>query len=574
MKFNRTACIALALGILLCCGTMPVQGQPKLPNPFGGKPKPPKEGEPIPADKNSEEFYLDMKDFAEGLYNKQIGTGDNRIESDFKHNVDTRYEALKRSDADRAYHVNSSAHSEVKYVIEDRFRVFSGLYDNLLVQDLLNRTGQSIIPATSGHLYAFKLIADPVPSAVTLSTGTIYVSTGLVALLSNKAQLAYVLAHEAAHVYHNDYKTEIMLDLAYEEYAKERGANKEEVAKKLSTLLGIGGMAFGGLAGGGKGAGIGLAVGAVAGAIVAQAAERAPVAVKDWNRIQEDEADKAAFEWVRNAKLDVQEIPKVYQALKDAGDRDDRVTLGFLGRSNRVRERAKRIEELITLEKGKAEFAKGAIVTDPDFDILLAEVKRDNGILAFQYDMLDLAKDNLEKAVAIKTSDPSALYFYAKILKETAKNDDERAKANEYFRRAAANDHRKLNFGAELHRAVAMLTPDATVAEKKEAVSLLRQYVEDYFLTSVQDRQAQSYPPHLETIYDYMSRLGEFDYVLDGKKVLQQREQAQKLVQTSGPGVDVNAPPAPPATTGQTPPKTPAPKPAAAKPVAKPVSNN
>src|SRR6266481_1821533 len=493
------------------------------------------------ADQNSEELYLDMKDFAEGLYNKQVVTGDSRQDSDFKRRVDTEYEAKRRRDADRAYAVNLSAHSEVKHVIEDRFRVFSGLYDNLLVHDLLNRIGQSVVPKTGGRLYTFKLKADPIPSAETLSTGTIYVTTGLVSLLNTKAELAYVLAHEAAHVYHNDYRTEIMLDLAAEEYAKERGANQETVQKKLAVLFGLGGAVTGGILGRSGGAvALGGIAGAAAGTLLGNLGERSvgPV-VKDWNRIQEDEADRTAFEWVLNANLDVQQIPKVYAALKDAGDRDDRVTLGFLGRSNRVRERAKKIDEMLTLEKGKEDFSKRTLITsDPDFDILMAEVKRDNGILAFQYDMLEVARDNLEKAVAIKKTDPTALYFYARILQETGKTDEERSKANTYFRLAAENDHRNLNYGSALHRAVALLTPDATGAEKQQAVSLMKQYVENYYLVTTQDKQTESYPPHLETIYDYMSRLGEFQYVLDGKKVAEQHALAQKLA-ASGNNVEL-----------------------------------
>ena len=38
----------------------------------------------------------------------------------------------------------------------------------------------------------------------------------------------------------------------------------------------------------------------------------------------------------------------------------------------------------------------------------------------------------------------------------------------------------------------------------------------------------------MATIYDFMGRLGEFDYVLDGKKVLAQQEQAQKLQEAAG----------------------------------------
>jgi hypothetical protein len=231
-----------------------------------------------------------------------------------------------------------------------------------------------------------------------------------------------------------------------------------------------------------------------------------------------------------------------------------------LGRSNRVRERAKKVDDLIALEKAKPDFANRVFqASDPDFDILMAEVKRDNGVLAFEYDMLDLAKDNLAKAVAVKTTDPTALYFYAKILKETARTDEDRATADKYFRLAAANDSRNLNYGAQLHRAVALLKPDATNAEKREAVGLLKSYLEDYYLSSVQDTQHTSYPPHLETIYDYMSRLGEFQYVLDGKKVASQQEQAQRLVGSAGNSVDLK-------TDASGPPSVKAPVPTPPKP--------
>ncbi len=558
---------AVLAGAFFLFSAAPLAAQGKILG-IGKKPPPPSESV---VDKSGEDFYLDMKDFAEGLYNKQVGTGENRQDSDFKKKVDSEYEAMKRKDAERAYEVNLSAHSEVKRVMEDRFRVFSGLYDNLLVQDLLNRTGQSIIPATSDRLYTFKLKADPIPGAETLSTGTIYVTTGLISLLNTKAELAYVLAHEAAHVFHNDFRTEIMLNLAAEEYAKERGANQEAVMNKLSIIFGHG-SATAGLAGGvgfGRPGGGSLSLGGILAALVTgpvQDLNQNQPVVKDWNLVQEDEADKTAFEWISRATLDVQQIPKVYQALKDAGDRDQRVTLAFLGRSNRVRERAKKIDDLIAVEKGKPDFANRVFqASDPDFDILMAEVKRDNGVLAFEYDMLDLAKDNLAKAVAIKTTDPTALYFYAKILKETARTDQDRATADKYFRLAADNDSRNVNYGAQLHRAVALLKPDANAAEKREAVGLLKSYLEDYYLSSVQDSQHAAYPPHLETIYDYMSRLGEFQYVLDGKKIAAQQEQAQKLAGSAGNAVDLKTDAAGPASVKAPVPTQAPPKPAPAK---------
>jgi len=479
--------------------------------------------------KSAEQFYLEMKDFAEGLYNKPQGEGANQQDSDFKKRVDSEFENLKRANAQRAYEVNLSAHSEVKYVMEDRFRVYSGLYDNLLVQDLLNRTGQSIIPKTNDHLYAFKLVADPVPSAETLSTGTIYVTTGLVALLDNKAELAYVLAHEAAHVYRGHFKTEIMINLAAQEYAERNNANLATIQKRIAIVSAIGGAVLGGGLGHSvsstvAGGVAGTAAGLVAGAVVAAAQQ--PRMFTDWNRVQEDEADELALKWVIAANQSVDEIPKVYQALKDAGDRDDRVTLGFLGRSNRVRERAERIQKLIEEAKKKGNLPPNSLTSDPDFDILLAEVKRDNGILAYLHDMLDTARDNLAKAVSIQSKDPTALYFYAKVLQETAKTDDDRKTALQYYRLAAENDHRHENYGANLHKAVALLRPDATGAEKQMAVDLLKKYLAEYYLSSLEAREAKNdFPPHLETVYDYLSRLGEYNWVVNGEDILKHRAQ-------------------------------------------------
>ena len=47
-----------------------------------------------------------------------------------------------------------------------------GLYDNPVVQSLANRVGQSVVASKVPRLYTFKLVADPVPWAEALSTGT------------------------------------------------------------------------------------------------------------------------------------------------------------------------------------------------------------------------------------------------------------------------------------------------------------------------------------------------------------------------------------------------------------------
>ena len=50
--------------------------------------------------------------------------------------------------------------------------------------------------------FRFRIIRDPMVNAYALPNGTIYVTSGLIALLQNEAQLAGVLSHEITHVTH------------------------------------------------------------------------------------------------------------------------------------------------------------------------------------------------------------------------------------------------------------------------------------------------------------------------------------------------------------------------------------
>ncbi|PWU03820.1 MAG: hypothetical protein C5B51_18020 [Terriglobia bacterium] len=515
----RTLGIVLAAAglCLLAPGPAPLGAQVKQTKEtfgklLGGKKDKDDNAKAAEKEETIEETYQQIKEFAVGLYNKPG--------SEFKELVDKQYREVMREHAQTAFETNQSAHSEVKYIMEDRFRVFSGLYDNLLVQDLVNRIGQSVVPKNSDRLFAFKLKASPIPSAETLSTGTIYVSTGLVAMLDNKAQLAYVLAHEGAHVYKEHWKTRIMLQAAAEEYAKERQQNAEHIRQRVALWGGLIGAGIGGIAGrSATGVAEGAVIGGVAGFAVGSALGPKPPVIVDWNAKEEDEADDLAFQWVKAANLSPKEIPGVYVALKGAGAQDNRTTLGFLGSPERVLQRAKRVADLLAQEEKDPGFAKKQWITsDPDFDLLLAEVQRDNGVLAYEYDMLQMARDNLGKSVKVKDKDPTALYFYGKILQLTAKTDAERSDAQKYFRLAADNDRRNQNFGAYLHRATALLNPQATETDKQQAVAFLKQYLDDYYRSRIQERETVNYPPHLETIYDYLGRLGEYNYVVDGSK--------------------------------------------------------
>jgi predicted Zn-dependent protease len=67
----------------------------------------------------------------------------------------------------------------------------------------LQRVGESLLPRDLNleHvIWRFRALRDPVPNAFALANGSVYVNTGLIALLDNESQLAAILAHEITHV--------------------------------------------------------------------------------------------------------------------------------------------------------------------------------------------------------------------------------------------------------------------------------------------------------------------------------------------------------------------------------------
>jgi predicted Zn-dependent protease len=72
------------------------------------------------------------------------------------------------------------------------------------VQAYLDTTGKRVLagrPAPEKVTFRFFVLCDTTVNAYSYANGSVYVTTGLLALLKNEAQLASVLGHETAHVY-------------------------------------------------------------------------------------------------------------------------------------------------------------------------------------------------------------------------------------------------------------------------------------------------------------------------------------------------------------------------------------
>ncbi|HZI18835.1 MAG TPA: M48 family metalloprotease [Pyrinomonadaceae bacterium] len=449
--------------------------------------------------------YNTLKDFSEDLYASNF---------EYRDQVDEQFLELQGHHAREAYYINNNNRVDAVKTGrdsrgDDLLELRRVLYDNPRVAEYINRLGQRLVPEDSDKLYTFKVTVNPIPTAYTLSTGTVLISSGMVSLLDNEAQLAYVLAHELAHVHRDHWKLKVMMDEAQDEYNRKQ----ENKARWRGALIGLAaGAALGAAAGAGAGdtarvAYYGMSLGQD---IAVRYAKRLNV---DWHTLQEDEADDFALKLVLANGYDAQEVPKLYDTLARVARSDARMQLGFLGNRGRIRQRSEFSQrQLKGALSGKYQelLAAGKLLgTSPEFSLIMAELKRDNGIEAFQYDMLSMAKANLQQAHTLRSDDPLATYYYARVLKQVGRTPEELTQAQQLILSAIRLDTRQNIPEIQLHRAM-LLIDSKEPGQQAEAVDSLKKYVTAYQKKRIEERNTDTtLPGNIDIIYDYMRLLGE-----------------------------------------------------------------
>lgn len=255
---------------------------------------------------------------------------------EFRHEVDEAYRRMQREHSEYAFSINAQD-AKGELVKKDKYKIAGDttLYNNPLAQDYVNRVGQSMVPVGSDKLYAFRIMLNPVPEARSLSTGTIYVSTGLLASIDNEAQLSYVLGHEIAHVEKEHWRDDVLVAEGLEDWNEKNRQQREKISMFAKIGLGI---ATRGMVDAGNMTGLGVTL--LADAAVPTIFKLAmPDSVIGWDRQQEDQADEAALRYMLDRKYDPREVPKFYAKLKSLTQRDKRAGLGFIASAARLVER-------------------------------------------------------------------------------------------------------------------------------------------------------------------------------------------------------------------------------------------
>ncbi len=376
------------------------------------------------------------------------------------------------------------------------------LYPNPSLQAYVNRLGQSLIPkeVPDNILVTFKIVEDPFPYAESLPTGTIYLSTGMISLLDNESQLAFLLMHEAGHVVLSHHLYQIV---------------QEGVAEKRANRIRLIGSVVGAVVGGAMGGKKDVLIG---GALGYMAADKAVVPMTEsffryrFQKETQIESDQFAAQVLLQHGFDAREVPtlmaKVGNIVRRSGAA---VELAFADAGD-LSERSAKIKELLggSYQPVIARILSGSgfRMSSPRYSQLLSELKRDNGLLALKMDLFVIARANLEEAAAVRTDDPLTMYGLGMLYRTVGRSDEDVARAASYLKSAMEFDEIRHRFPeAYLQYAVELLSREDP-QRYPEIQRSLRSYVVLY-----QRQSGGELPREMPFVYDYLDLSGDRSWI-------------------------------------------------------------
>ncbi|MFY9823694.1 MAG: M48 family metalloprotease [Thermoanaerobaculia bacterium] len=371
------------------------------------------------------------------------------------------------------------------------------LYPNPSLQAYVNRLGQSLIPkeAPDNVFVTFKILEDPLPYVESLSTGTIYLSSGMISLLDNESQLAFLLMREASHVLlsHHLYQ-------AVQEKIAEKRANK---MRMIGTVLGA---VVGGAIGGKKDAVKGAAIGFTAAEVVEQ------VRRYRFSKELQLESDQFATQVLLQQGFDAREAPTLMAKVGNIVRRSGAAVEFAFADAGDLPQRSTKVKELLgsAYQPVVASIlaGKGFRMSSPRYSQLMSELKRDNGLLALKLDLFVIARANLEEAAAVRTDDPLTMYGLGVLYRTVGRTDEDVARAASYLKSAMQFDEIRHRFPeAYLQYAVELLSREDP-QRYPEIQRALRSYVVLY-----QRNSGGVLPREMPFVYDYLDLTGDRGWI-------------------------------------------------------------
>jgi beta-barrel assembly-enhancing protease len=285
--------------------------------------------------------------------------------------------------------------------------------------------------------YQVRVIEDPTLNAFAYPHGSLYVHTGLLARMENEDELATVLGHEMTHVENRHM-------LRYQ-----RSALNKQIGISLAALAAavVLADAEGDALGNGDWAKA-ATIDVVGNLIVGLGLQLAFMAsVNGYGRGLEVEADRGGFVKMAAAGYDLQQAPKVYQALLDDRGEPKKLEAFFFGSHPRLSERAQNTR-LYLAKHPPAPIAESVRKERDDaFSRRIRPVVRDDARLNIEMGRLKLAESQLDRALAWMPGDPETHFLDGRLRVAQAaaeKNPEDqrrlRGEAEDAFRQSIELD--------------------------------------------------------------------------------------------------------------------------------------
>jgi predicted Zn-dependent protease len=350
----------------------------------------------------------------------------------------------------------------------------------------LNPAGMAANPAIR---YKVRVVEDPTLNAFAYPHGSIYVHTGLLARMENEDELATVLGHEMTHV-----ENRHMLRYHRAAHNKQVGLSVAAVAASV-VLAGVEGDALGN-GDWGKAAVIDV----MGDLIVGLGLQLAFLAsVNGYGRGLEYEADEGGFGKMAAAGYDLQQAPKVYEALLDDHGEPKKAEAFFFGSHPRLSERVQNTR--LYLAKHPVTAAPADEVSrrerEDELSRRIRPVVRDDAGLNIEMGRLALAESQLDKAEAWMPGDPETHFLRGRLrlaqagAAEKSPEDQRRLRgeAEDSFRKAIELDpgrptpHRELGLllyeRKKLGEACVQFKRYTKLAPNADDAGVIRDYVRE-----------------------------------------------------------------------------------------------
>lgn len=209
--------------------------------------------------------------------------------------------------------------------LDKQFQEKGLVYNDSETTRYLTKVGQAVLPGgpeIQNVHWQFFVLRNPIPNAFALPNGSIYVHTGLLAVLENEAQLAGVLAHEETHV------------LNRHGYIENRSYRKKAAAATVIAGATSAGRFAGGVGGG------------VAWVMEFSIPSLIGCAIDGYSRELEREADLRAVRAMADANYSPDEMPNLFDVLQQ--DHDVNLSKeGFYQDHPKLKDRSKYIGDLV-----------------------------------------------------------------------------------------------------------------------------------------------------------------------------------------------------------------------------------